>query len=158
MTTCSSCVLLCQLSIANKVSNGSSVEALVSPTPPSYEEATAGTATHPPVFDHKVSVSLSSTITFGHVFLCFWDGVVGLQKLMLNVVHIHLNHQKVLNKCVVQAPVLLATMTLRRSQSSTGMIATSGGSLSGRYQTALLISVVNAVHHWSFTPMNFVIL
>ncbi|TNN82499.1 Protein lifeguard 2 [Liparis tanakae] len=33
-----------KLSIASKVSNGSSVEALVSPTPPSYEEATAGTS------------------------------------------------------------------------------------------------------------------
>uniref|UniRef100_A0A8C2XIY7 Protein lifeguard 2 n=1 Tax=Cyclopterus lumpus TaxID=8103 RepID=A0A8C2XIY7_CYCLU len=51
--------------------------ALVSPTPPSYEEATAGTATHYP-------------------------------------------------------------------PSSTGMIATSGGSLSGRYQKALLISVGSA--------------
>lgn len=49
-----------QLSLANKDSNvSSSVEALVSPTPPSYEEATAGIK------------SLSSTNAFGDVLLGF---------------------------------------------------------------------------------------
>uniref|UniRef100_A0A8D0AEA8 Protein lifeguard 2 n=1 Tax=Sander lucioperca TaxID=283035 RepID=A0A8D0AEA8_SANLU len=58
--TCSSFVLY-QLSLANKATNGSfSGEALVSPAPPSYQEATEGMTTpYPPIFNHKVSVSFT---------------------------------------------------------------------------------------------------
>lgn len=65
----SSFVLLCQLALATKTTNGStSGEALVSPAPPSYEEATAGMTTpYPPIFHHKVSVSLFLTNNVYHV-------------------------------------------------------------------------------------------
>ncbi len=87
---------------------------------------------------------------------------MGLQKYMLaGKCVVNLNNQKVLNKCVLQGPVLLATMMLRCSQSSPGMIATSEGCSSVRYQKLYhhidynISSAVNADNLPERTMLNF---